>query len=255
MITIILAIVIAFIWGFSELYYKKTTNKYNSINILIYSYIFEIISCLLFVVIFDIGAFTRFNFRIYLFLAPIFIIYSFIGNILYFHSIRNGNLSIVSPILASDPVYVILIGLILFHEKLSLNFLVPLIIICVSICALNFVSSDTKKKTKRIAILLASLYAFVVAISTTLEKSIYLSGFKITDYYFHYIFLLIIMVIILLIYIKIKKIKLERIDKNLLLYNGLSRSGYFLYSYLLSTSYISIVSPLTGLYSVVTHVF
>lgn len=254
MTTIIIALIIAFIWGLGEIFYKKTTEHFNSINILFYTYVFEIIVYLLFVLIFDISAFTRFNLRIFIYILPMFLISTFLGNILYLTSIKNGNLSIISPILASDPVYTVLIGITLFQEKLSVVSFILLVIICSSICALNFVSSKTKEKTKKIAIFLASLYAFVVAITTTLEKSVYLSGFKVTDFYFHTAILLIIMVIIMIIVMKIKHIKFLKPNKDLILSNSLSRGGYFLHSYLLSTSYISVVSPLTGLYSVVTHV-
>ena len=254
MTTIIIALVIAFIWGFSEICYKRATNKYNAVNVLMHSYLFEILIYLLFVLIVDISAFTRFNPRIFIYIAPMFILSVGLGNIFYLYSIKNGNLSIVSPILASDPVYVILIGMLLFHENISIYELIPLIIICASICALNFVSSKTKEKVKKTAILFASCYALIVAITTTLEKSVYLSGFKISDFYFHYTLLLILVVIILAIFMKVKHIKLEKPDKDIVLSNSLSRGGYFLHSYLLSTAYISIVSPLTGLYSVVTHV-
>ena len=101
---------------------------------------------------------------------------------------------------------------------------------------------------------MASLYAFVVAVTTTLEKSVYLSGFKITDFYFHYVFLLIIIVLILLIIMKIKHIELKKPNKDVIMSNSLTRTGNILHSYLLTTSYISIVSPLTGLYSVVSYI-
>ena len=254
MITIVLALIIAFIWGLSELHYKKVTSTYSSLNILFYLFLFEIIAFIIFVLVFDIQAFARFNPRIFIYIIPILIISSVLGSTLYLYSVKNANLSIISPILASDPVYTVIIGIMLFKEKLSIVSLILLIIICASICALNFVSSNTKQKTKKIAIFLASLYAFLVAITTTLEKSVYLSGFKITDFYFHYSILLTILLLFMLIFMKIKHIKLKKPDKNVILTNAYTRSGYFLHSYLLSTSYISIVAPLTGLYSVVTHI-
>ncbi len=254
MITIVLALIIAFIWGLSELHYKKVTATYDSLNILFYLFLFEIIAFILFVTIFDIQAFTRFNTRIFIYIIPILIISSALGSTLYLYSMKSANLSIISPILASDPVYTVIIGIMLFKEKLSIAALILLIIICASICALNFVSSNTKQKTKKIAIFLASLYAFLVAITTTLERSVYLSGFKITDFYFHYAILLTILLLFMLLFMKVKHIKLRKPSKDLILSNLYTRSGYFLHSYLLSTSYISIVAPLTGLYSVVTHV-
>lgn len=254
MITIVLALAIAFIWGLSELHYKKVTSTYDSLNILFYLFLFEIIAFIIFVLVFDVQAFARFNPSIFIYIIPILIISSALGSTLYLYSMKNANLSIISPILASDPVYTVIIGIMLFKEKLSIASLVLLIIICASICALNFVSSNTKQKTKKIAIFLASLYAFLVAITTTLEKSIYLRGFKITDFYFHYAILLIILLIFMILFMKIKHIKLKKPDKNVILTNVYTRSGYFLHSYLLSTSYISIVAPLTGLYSVVTHI-
>ena len=254
MITIVLALIIAFIWGLGELNYKKLTSVYDSFNILFYLFLFEIISFIIFVLVFDVQAFSRFNARIFIYIIPILIISSALGSSLYLYSMKNANLSIISPILASDPVYTVIIGIMFFKEKLSITSLILLIIICASICALNFVSSNTKQKTKKIAIFLASLYAFLVAITTTLEKSIYLNGFKITDFYFHYAILLTILVFFMLIFMKIKNIRLKKPDKNLILTNAYTRSGYFLHSYLLSTSYISIVAPLTGLYSVVTHI-
>ncbi len=254
MTTIIIALMIAFIWGFSEICYKRATNKYNSMNVLMHSYLFEILVYLLFALIVDASAFTRFNPRIFIYIAPMFLLSVGLGNIFYLYSIKHGNLSIVSPILASDPVYVILIGMFLFHENISIYELIPLIIICAGICALNFVSSKTKEKVKKTAIFFASCYALIVAITTTLEKSVYLSGFNLADFYLSNAILLVLAVIVLATIMKIKHIKLEKPDKDILLSNVLSRGGYFLHSYLLTTAYISIVSPLTGLYSVVTHI-
>ena len=254
MITIILALVVAFMWGAGEIFDKKATNHYNAINVLVHSYIFEIISFLLFTLVTDINAFTRFNLEIFKYIAPLFVFSICLGNVFYLCAIKYGNLSIVSPILASDPIYVILIGIFLFHEDVSIDKLIPLIIIVASICALNFIGSKTKEKVKKTAIIFASAYAFVTAIVTTLEKSTYLSGFKIADFYFHYSLLLILLVIILLIYMKIKHIKFEKPNKDIFISNSLNRVGYFVHSYLLSTSYVSIITPITGLYSVVTHI-
>ena len=253
MITIFLSILCAIIWGLAELYYKKNTYKYRTISILFYRYIFQIIIYLFIIVIMDLKTFTRFDIKIYLFLVPLFISSSIIGQALYTLSIKNENLSIVSPIMASDPIYIILIGMMLFNEKISIYSLVALLIICFSVFALNFINSNKKKKAKKIAIFLASSYAFMTAISTMFEKSVYLGGYTVTDLYFHYIFLLLLAIITLLIYMKIKGQKLEKIDENLILGYSFNQGGYVLYSFLISTAYVSLVAPLTGLYSVVTH--
>jgi len=253
MIQILLALVCALLWGLAEFYYKKNSETHKTTSILLYRYIFQVIVYILLILVIDINAFTRFDIKIYKFLLPFFLCSSVIGQVLYLISVKSENLSIVSPIMASDPVFIILIGLILFKEKISIIALIALAIICISICALNFVNSDTKKKTKKIIIFSASLYAFVTALSTTFEKSVYLSGYTVADLYFHYIFLILIAIIVNFIYLKIKHEKLEKISKNLILGFTFNQSGYILYSYLISVSYISLIAPITGLYSVITY--
>ncbi|MBQ4634468.1 MAG: DMT family transporter [Bacilli bacterium] len=250
---IVLALIVAFLWGYSEIEQKKALEKYSVFHLVLYKYIFQILAYLIFIIIFDIKSFTRFDLGIYKFLLP-FILIWLIGNIIYNYCLKNGKLSLVSPILASDPVFIVIIGLILFQEKQNVFDLIALIIICISICGLNFTNDLKHKKTKKTAIFLASLYAFLIAIATTLEKSIYLSGYTITDMFFHYLLLLIILVLILFIIIKIKEQKVLKPNSNVLKTVIATNAGNLLYSYLVSTAYISLVTPLTGLYSVVTQV-
>ena len=254
MTTILFSLLCAILWGYAELYYKRNTNNCSVLTILVYRYIFQILIYITLILIVDIDAFNRFDISIYKFLLPLFFSATILGHLLYTLAIKHENLSIVSPIMASDPVYIILIGLLLFNEDISIYAIILLFVICFSVFALNFVNSGGTKKVKKIALFLASLYAFATAFSTTFEKSAYLSGYKVTDIYFHYIFLLIIYLIIALIYMKIKKMRLEKFDKNLLLGLTFNQSGYILYSYLISSAYISLVAPITGLYSVVTYV-
>ena len=251
---IFLSLLCATLWGFAELYYKKNTLDTKIVSVLVYKGVFQIIFFIVFIWIFDFEAFARFDINIYKYLLPMFIFSTIIGHTLYNLTIKKGTLSIVSPIMASDPVYIILIGLLLFKEKISIYALIALIVICFSVFALNFLNSKSKEKVKKIALLLASLYAFSTALATTFEKSIYLSEYKITDLYFHYIFLLLIFVIFCLISMKLRKQKLDKLNKNLFLGIAFNQSGYTLYSFLISKYYISLIAPLTGLYSVVTYI-
>ena len=250
--TIALALICAFMWGYSEVEHKKASSKFATPFMVLLKYIFQILSYLIFILIFDLDVINRFDLTIYKFIIPFFLLW-FISNLIYNYCLKNGKLSIVSPLMASDPVFVVIIGLILFKEKQSIIDLIALAIICISICGLNFVKTKEKQQTKKIAIFLASLYAFFLALATTVEKSIYLGGYTLTDMFFHYMFLLMVVVFVLSIYLVIKK-QIKKPNKEIMKSVVITNVANILYSYLISTAYVSLVVPLTGLYSVVTQV-
>ncbi len=251
--TIFLALACALTWGFSEIYYKKAAEKYKTINLLIFRYTGQVIAYLIFILIFDIKAFTIFNIKIYAYLLPL-LLFSILSSTVYNYCLREGKLSIISPILASDPVFVILIGVIFFKEAQTTIDLIALAIICISICVLNFSKSFDKEKAKKMAIFLASIYALIMALSTTLEKTIYLNGYTVGNLFFHYAILMGTAVLVLILISKITKRKIKKIDTNAFKAITATQLGNLLYSYLLSVAYVSLVVPITGLYTVVTQI-
>ena len=177
-----------------------------------------------------------------------------LSTVIYNFCIRNGKISIISPLLASDPIFSIIIGMLLFKEEQSLTHIIAIIIVTICIIILQFNKTDTKKKASKIAIFLASFYAIWVALITTVEKEIYLGGYQLTDLYFHYLFLDIIMILILIIINIIKDKKIKKPNYHLLKSLTENHLGYFVYSYLLTFASMSLVVPLTSLYSVITQV-
>lgn len=251
--TIFLALLCACFWGFSEINLKQTINKYKTHTILFYSYLIQTITYLLTIIVLDIDAFKRFDINIYKYLLPFFLM-KILSTVIYNFCIRNGKISIISPLLASDPIFSIIIGMLLFKEAQSLTHIIAIIIVTICIIILQFNKTDTKKKASKIAIFLASFYAIWVALITTVEKAIYLGGYQLTDLYFHYLFLDIIMILILIIINIIKDKKIKKPNYHLLKSLTENHLGYFVYSYLLTFASMSLVVPLTSLYSVITQV-
>lgn len=252
MLTVFLALICAFLWGYSEVKHKEASANYAILNYILYIYIFQVLAYLSFTLIFSSASFKRFDIRIYKFILP-FVLVVFIANIIYNYCIKSDKVSLVSPILASDPVFVVIIGLLFLKEKHSILSVIAIVIICISIFSLNFIVKKDHKKTKKIALFLASVYAFLMAITATIEKSIYLAGYTIADMFFHYALLLIVLIITIYIYLKVKK-NLKKPNGTLLKSVIATNIGNVIYSFLISSSYISLVVPITGLYSVVTQI-
>lgn len=116
---LVFAILVAIFWSIGEVTYTKLSNKVERENVYFYQYLFRSIIYLAVVIIFDIGLFKTFDFSHLLVFLPIILcdlVASYVVNI----AVRNGKLSVVSPIMAAYPIIDILLGIVLLKEKISL---------------------------------------------------------------------------------------------------------------------------------------
>ena len=178
-IGIILAIVVAILWSIGEIEYSKVSKKEDSSNVYFYQYFLRTVVYLSVALIFNFSIFGTFKINDFLVFLPI-ILCDLFGTYILNKSVKNGELSTVSPIMAAYPVVDILLGMFILGEKATVVELILLFIISLSIIVL---ATDTEK-TKyaphpKLGILFAVVYMFLVAFSTFFEKNAYNNDFSV----------------------------------------------------------------------------
>jgi drug/metabolite transporter (DMT)-like permease len=119
---IVLALVIALLWGSQPVLHKQLVNKYDPATIMLFSSV--IYTILVMALCFrnsckvgeDLGKLTRKDLLILVGL-PVFTI--FFANIIYYHVLKNHKTSVISAIIYSAPAFTLVIAYLFYKEKLS----------------------------------------------------------------------------------------------------------------------------------------
>ncbi len=250
---IILAIGVAIIWALGEVTYSKVSKKYDRANVYMYTYLLRANLYILAVVLFASGMIGEFNTDVFLALAPI-IFCDFLASYVVNIAVFNGKLTVVSPIMAAYPVLDVALGAILLNEGIGTFQYVLVGIICLSIVFLAMSQKKSKKAPHPIkGIIFAIVYMLLVAFSTYFEKSVYVNNFSIFDLYYYkgLVYTVVSLVFGLIIFVTPTKVKPPKLD--IIKGCGLTPIGNILYSCALSVGSLTIVAPISSLYSVITN--
>ena len=253
-IGIILAIVVAILWSIGEIEYSKVSKKEDSSNVYFYQYFLRTVVYLSVALIFNFSIFGTFKINDFLVFLPI-ILCDLFGTYILNKSVKNGELSTVSPIMAAYPVVDILLGMFILGEKATVVELILLFIISLSIIVL---ATDTEK-TKyaphpKLGILFAVVYMFLVAFSTFFEKNAYVNNLSVYDLYYYKGMVYFLTSIIFLIVILIKRVKFKKIDFSIVKGSMITPIGNVINSVALTYGSIMVVTPISSIYSVITSI-
>ncbi len=251
-IGIMLAIVVAFLWSFGEVEYSKFSKKCDSANVYFYQYFTRALIYLLVALIFKISVFGKFVFEDFLRFLPI-IMCDLIGSYIINKAVKNGKLSVVSPIMAAYPIVDIILGILLLKESIGILELILVIVISVSIILLatNEEKSNYAPHPVR-GIVFASIYMLLTAFSTYFEKDAYVSNLSIYDLYYYKGIIYFITSMLFLGVVGVSKVKLKKISWNVIKGSAITPLGNVFYSFALNFGDMMIVTPISSMYSVIT---
>ena len=253
-IGIILSIMVAIFWALGEVSYSKISKKYDRLNIFMYTYFFRVLIYLLVVFIFKRTLYGTFNTEILLSMLPIILCDLFASMVVNI-AVFNGKLTVVSPIMAAYPVLDIVLGYFLLNESIGLVEIVLSFLICLSIVllAINVPKSEHAPHPVK-GILFAVIYMLLVAFSTYFEKSIYVINFTVYDLYYYKGMIYTLVSVLFFIIVLLSPAKLEKPNINIMKGCALTPIGNVLYSFALNFGLMSIVAPISSLYSVLTNI-
>ena len=253
LIGIIFSIIVAILWSLGEVSYSKLSKKNDRHNVYMYTYLFRAVIYILVVLIFNISLLGTFNKDVFMSVLPIIICDLFASYIVNL-AVSNGKLTVVSPIMAAYPVLDIILGGFLLHENVGLIELILVGIICISIVLLALNQKKSRKaKHPVIGIMFAIGYMLLVAFSTYFEKSIYISNLTVFDLYYYKGIVYTLASVFFAIIVIILPVKMKGINWSVVKGCGLTPVGNVLYSFALKFGSMSIVVPLSSLYSVITN--
>ena len=253
MLGIIIVIIVAFIWSIGEVNYSKISKKYNHTNVYLYTFLLRSIIYLGVVVFFKINMIGTFNINAFKAVLPI-IFFDLFASLVVNVAEYNGKLSITSPIMASYPVVDIILGIVLLKEKTSLFDLILVLLISISIIFLAMnPTKDKKAPNPTKGIVFSVLYMLLVSFSSYFEKDAYQGIYTIFDLYYYKGIVYTLTSIFFFTNIMLSPIKIHKPTKDMIKGCGLIPIGNVAYSYALTLSNISIVAPISSLYTVITH--
>jgi len=142
---ILVAFLIAIIWGLSPIMYKHLLDKYNPTSVLVFAslaYFICIIvtGCCNYQSILD--DYNKIDFNDVCWVILVSVSGLFIGNILQVTVLKDNDPSIVSPIIYSCPLITLLAVYLLFNTTLNIeclfgSFLIVSGVLCISMCSDN----------------------------------------------------------------------------------------------------------------------
>lgn len=251
-IGIILAIVVACLWSFGEIEYSKFSKKCDSANVYFYQYFARSLIYLLVALIFKINIFGKFVFDDFLIFLPI-IMCDLIGSYIINKAVKNGKLSVVSPIMAAYPIVDIILGIVLLKESIGILELILVIVISVSIILLATNEEKSKYAPHPLrGIVFASIYMLLTAFSTYFEKDAYVSNLSIYDLYYYKGIIYFITSMLFLSVVGVSKVKLKKVSWNVIKGSAITPLGNVFYSFALNFGDMMIVTPISSMYSVIT---
>ena len=254
LLCIILSIAVALFWSQGEVAYSKVSNKYDRENVFMYTYLFRALIYIGIVIIFSRNLCGTFDLNVLLPILPIILCDLFASMVVNI-AVRNGKLSVVSPIMAAYPVLDIVLGYVLLNEVVY-----PVQFVLISIICLSIILLAMNQKKKSIAphpirgIIFAVCYMLLVAVSTYFEKTIYIDNLTVYDLYYYkgLIYLLVSLFFCFIVIVSPRKVELPKLD--MIKGCGVTPIGNILYSFALTVGTISIVAPISSLYSVITNI-
>lgn len=149
-IYILVALLIALIWGITPIMYKHLLDKYHPTSVL------ALVSIVFIICIFVMSCynykeiandFSKIDFNDICWVILVSLLGLFLANILQMTVLKDNDPSIVSPIIYSCPLFTLLAVYLLFNATLNIHclfgsFLIVLGVICISVCSDN--SYNTK---------------------------------------------------------------------------------------------------------------
>ncbi len=251
---IILTILVAVFWSIGEVSYSKVSNKYDRANIYMYTYLFRSIIYILVVLLFNRTICGTFNLEVLIPVLPIIMCDLFASMVINI-AVINGKLSVVSPIMAAYPVLDIVLGYLLLNELVHPVQFVLISIICIAIVLLAMKQKKDKKAPHPVkGIIFAIIYMLLVALSTYFERSIYVTDFTVFDLYYYKSMIYLIVSVMFGVIVLVSPFKMEKPKFDIIKGCSLTPIGNILYSFALSVGTISIVAPISSLYSVITNI-
>jgi len=129
---IVLALVIALLWGSQPVLHKQLVSKYDPATIMLFSSVIYV--SLVLTLCFrnssrvgeDLGKLTR---KDILILVGLPVVTIFFANIIYFHVLKNHKTSVISAVIYSAPAFTLVIAYLFYKEKLSTSALLGIIAI------------------------------------------------------------------------------------------------------------------------------
>jgi len=135
---LILAILAAFCWGSSGVVYKKGLEEVSE---LYGNMVRSIVASLLFLPILIFGSYIFELVSIDMFTAFILILSAilsfFIGDLLYLYSLKRAPVSIVLPLSATYPIYVVLLSQVIYSVRFNLNLLIASLLTVIAVYAIS----------------------------------------------------------------------------------------------------------------------
>ncbi len=251
---IVFALIVALFWSFGEIKYSKISKKIDSPNVYFYQYLTRGIIYTVVALIFNIGIFGKFVVSDFLRLLPI-IMCDLIGSYVINKSVKNGELSSVSPIMAAYPIVDIILGILLLRESVGLLELILVVVISISIIVLAANTEKTKYAPHPIwGIIFAVIYMFLTAFSSYFEKDAYLSNLSVYDLYYYKGIVYFITSIFFLSVVGVSKVKLKKPTKDIILGTAIIPIGNVFYSFALKFGNMMIVTPVSSIYSVISNI-
>ena len=248
------AVIVALFWAFGEIKYSKISKKIDSPNVYFYQYLTRGIIYTVVALIFNIGIFGKFVVSDFLRLLPI-IMCDLVGSYVINKSVKNGELSSVSPIMAAYPIVDIILGILLLRESVGLLELVLVVVISISIIVLAANTEKTKYAPHPIwGIIFAVIYMFLTAFSSYFEKDAYLSNLSVYDLYYYKGMVYFIASMFFLTVVGISKVKLKKPTKDIILGTAIIPIGNVFYSFALKFGNMMIVTPVSSIYSVISNI-
>jgi drug/metabolite transporter (DMT)-like permease len=248
------AVIVALFWAFGEIKYSKISKKIDSPNVYFYQYLTRGIIYTVVALIFNIGIFGKFIVSDFLKLLPI-IMCDLVGSYVINKSVKNGELSSVSPIMAAYPIVDIILGILLLRESVGILELVLVVVISISIIVLAANTEKTKYAPHPIwGIIFAVIYMFLTAFSSYFEKDAYLSNLSVYDLYYYKGMVYFIASMFFLSVVGVSKVKLKKPTKDIILGTAIIPIGNVFYSFALKFGNMMIVTPVSSIYSVISNI-
>ena len=248
------AVIVALFWAFGEIKYSKISKKIDSPNVYFYQYLTRGIIYTVVALIFNIGIFGKFVVSDFLRLLPI-IMCDLVGSYVINKSVKNGELSSVSPIMAAYPIVDIILGILLLRESVGLLELILVVVISISIIVLAANTEKTKYAPHPIwGIIFAVIYMFLTAFSSYFEKDAYLSNLSVYDLYYYKGMVYFIASMFFLTVVGVSKVKLKKPTKDIILGTAIIPIGNVFYSFALKFGNMMIVTPVSSIYSVISNI-
>lgn len=254
MIGFLLALLVAILWGVGEVAYSRVSKNYDKSNVYFYTYHVRTIIYLGVVLLFQRSLFGTFHWNIFTQTLPVILCDLFASLIIHI-AISNGKLTVTSPIMAAYPILDVILGVWLLKESISIGQIVIISLICLSIIVLASSQQKSNRAPHPIkGIIFACVYMVLVAISTFFEKNIYVSHFGVYDLYYYKGLVYAFASIYFIIRGFITSTHVKKPNAVILKGCGITPIGNIVYSFALSMGSLSIVAPISSLYTVFTNI-